>query len=138
MGLLSRLRHSRGFGIHSPFAYRFLTEVLHETTPYYDQAGQGRKQRLLTRLRAFVDPMQQAELEDVRPVKVVNLAPDSTKIPATDGNTIIYIDRPGAADTVLNARLDELGYGITFRSQHGASVIIPFPRLPRQMIDTRF
>ncbi len=138
MGLLSRFKHSRGFGIHSPFAYRFLTEVLHETTPYYDQAGKGRKQRLLTRMRAFVDPMQQAELEDVRPVKVVDLAPESTVIPATDGNTIIYIDRPGAADTAINVRLDELGYGITFRSQRGASVIIPFRRLPRQVIETRF
>lgn len=38
MGLGSvwqRLRHSRGFGIHSPFAFRFITEVLHQPNKYY-------------------------------------------------------------------------------------------------------
>ena len=30
-----RYRHSRGFGIHSPSAYRFVTQVLGERLPYY-------------------------------------------------------------------------------------------------------
>jgi len=30
-----RWRHGRGFGIHSPFAYRFVTEVLRERCAYY-------------------------------------------------------------------------------------------------------
>jgi hypothetical protein len=30
-----RWRHGRGFGIHSPFAYRFVTEVLKERYAYY-------------------------------------------------------------------------------------------------------
>lgn len=30
-----RLRHSRGFGIHSPYAFRFITEVLHQPCRYY-------------------------------------------------------------------------------------------------------
>ena len=29
------LRHSRGFGIHSPFAYRFVTEVIRQPYAYY-------------------------------------------------------------------------------------------------------
>ncbi len=35
MNSLSRYKRSKGFGIHSPFAYRFITRVLHERLPYY-------------------------------------------------------------------------------------------------------
>ena len=33
--LVQRLRHSRGFGIHSPYAFRFVTEVLNQPCSYY-------------------------------------------------------------------------------------------------------
>lgn len=32
---LGRYRHSKGFGIHSPFAFRFVLNVLRERNPYY-------------------------------------------------------------------------------------------------------
>lgn len=36
LGLLfKRLRHGKGFGIHSPFAYRFITETLRQPCSYY-------------------------------------------------------------------------------------------------------
>ncbi len=41
MGLrkaFQRLRHGRGFGVHSPYAYRFITEVLHQPHSYYAYA----------------------------------------------------------------------------------------------------
>lgn len=32
---LMRIRHRCGYGVHSPFAFRFLTDVVYEHTPYY-------------------------------------------------------------------------------------------------------
>lgn len=32
---LMRFRHRCGYGVHSPFVFRFITQVLYETTPYY-------------------------------------------------------------------------------------------------------
>lgn len=33
--LIQRKRHARGFGIHSPFAFNFITRVVYEKNPYY-------------------------------------------------------------------------------------------------------
>ncbi|MGN0233987.1 MAG: hypothetical protein ACI4B5_06170 [Bacteroidaceae bacterium] len=35
---LWRIRHRCGYGVHSPFAFRFLTDVVYERTPYYAYA----------------------------------------------------------------------------------------------------
>ena len=35
---LVRIRHRCGYGVHSPFAFRFLTGVVYERTPYYAYA----------------------------------------------------------------------------------------------------
>ena len=32
---LMRIRHRCGYGVHSPFAFSFLTDVVYERTPYY-------------------------------------------------------------------------------------------------------
>lgn len=32
---LARFRHRRGYGVHSPFAFRFITDVIYEQHPYY-------------------------------------------------------------------------------------------------------
>ena len=59
--LLSRLRgwrHGRGFGIHSPFAFRFITEVLRQKLGYYGYAdiSPDKRMRLLYRLVVFFQP----------------------------------------------------------------------------------
>ena len=35
---LMRFRHRCGYGVHSPFAFNFLTGVVYERTPYYAYA----------------------------------------------------------------------------------------------------
>ena len=32
---LSRFRHRCGYGVHSPFAFSLITQVIYESTPYY-------------------------------------------------------------------------------------------------------
>ena len=70
---ISRIGKSRGFGIQSPWAYRFVTEVIGERLPYYAyedidkecSTGRERKYRkLLLRISNFVYPAK-LELIDV-------------------------------------------------------------------------
>lgn len=62
---ISRIGKSRGFGIQSPWAYSFVTEVIGERLPYYAYADidrrcstrrQRKQQRLYHRIRNFVYP----------------------------------------------------------------------------------
>lgn len=55
-GWWQRLRHKRGFGVHSPFAFRFITEVLNPPRKYryYAEDGCASKDgRFLARLSGF-------------------------------------------------------------------------------------
>ena len=65
---LRRFRHRRGYGVHSPFAYHFLRDVVYEKTPYYayhdldshlawsQRLRQRRGLRLLFRLSNYTQP----------------------------------------------------------------------------------
>jgi len=70
---ISRVGKSRGFGIQSPWAYRFVTEVIGECCPYYAYEEIDRRchtkrerkfQKLLLRISNFVYPASM-ELIDV-------------------------------------------------------------------------
>lgn len=73
---LRRFRHRRGYGVHSPFAFNFITNVIYERTPYYkygellvsqkEQARQkdcgwdyeaGKVKRLLFRVVNYCQPV---------------------------------------------------------------------------------
>jgi len=49
---LGRIRHSRGFGIHSPFAFSFVLRVLREKCAYYAYADIESRRRLAVSLGA--------------------------------------------------------------------------------------
>lgn len=48
---LCRVRHRCGYGVHSPFAFKFLTDVVYETTPYYIYGELDSQLELLHRFR---------------------------------------------------------------------------------------
>lgn len=71
---LQRVGKSRGFSIQSPWAFRFVTEVIGERLPYYayeeiDKRYKGRQERkfqkLLLRLRNDVYPHKVIVVDDI-------------------------------------------------------------------------
>ena len=67
MAWLSRLRHRVGFGVHSPWAFRFIRDVVGERLPYYayaDLQGQapisGKRELRLARLYLRLSNFMQA------------------------------------------------------------------------------
>ena len=44
---LCRFRHRCGYGVHSPFAFNFITHVIYETTPYYKYSDLAAEQKRL-------------------------------------------------------------------------------------------
>lgn len=48
---LSRIRHRRGYGVHSPSAFHFITRVVYERTPYYKYSELATEQKRLARER---------------------------------------------------------------------------------------
>lgn len=46
---LSRIGHRRGYGVHSPSAFHFITRVVYERTPYYRYKDLAAEQRRLAR-----------------------------------------------------------------------------------------
>lgn len=103
-----RWRHGRGFGIHSPFAYDFITRTLRERLPYYGyddiDAARGcawsepllpaRRLRLLFRILARFNP----------PVVAVVGEPADTVLTATFTavrHDIKITDDPHDADFII-------------------------------------
>ena len=42
---LSRFRHRCGYGVHSPFAFNLITQVIYESTPYYKYRDGNRAEK---------------------------------------------------------------------------------------------
>ncbi|MCM1067569.1 MAG: hypothetical protein NC418_08370 [Muribaculaceae bacterium] len=157
----TRLRHSRGFGIHSPFAFRFVTEVLCQKLPYYGYAEIGRdtRLRLLYRLMAEFRPRRVAIYSSTpAPLEAtVRRAAAKTVISRQEPDMVVADDldttpeqylphlTAGAHALILNAspqlrpRLAAaLSAGMIFDNGHGTLVVASHQHLPRQDFDVKF
>ena len=154
-------RHGRGFGIHSPFAFSLITEVLRQKLPFYGYAdiSRDRRMRLLYRLvvrfrprRVMIVSSQPALLEATvcrasRLVSLVDSAPDMLVADAVDcsADAIGRLLRPGMSALILNADKstravlsEAMPCGMLFDNRHGTMVIAALEHLPRQDFDVKF
>ena len=162
----SRLRHARGFGIHSPSAYRLIREVLRPSSRYAYYAYPQLKRiavkpytaaelKLIFRLLAEFQPGSVAVVGSKRRdamVETVRLAVPSALIvdSPSDADFVIYgcdatyhgIDSPVAYFSKAQSNtIDEctrrMTEGHIFRSSRRA-LIVCRPGLPLQTFNVRF
>lgn len=165
MVLLSRYlrwRHGRGFGIHSPFAFRFITEVLRQRLPYYGYADipADRRLRLLYRLVVFFRPVRVAVVSSApemlertvrrasASVAISNADPDFGVFDAADiavAQMAEAINSGGISALILNINDEEvnaltplLRQGMTFANSRGTMVVANRGGLPRQDFKVKF
>lgn len=154
------LRHSRGFGIHSPFAYRFITEVIRQPYAYYayDELP-DHSSRLLFRVLVALGPRRiavygprlwstaakaawpHANVTVHRPDFV---AADFSVISQQEKNTIINNIEEGASFYGVrlgNSDIDSIKaamkQGMTFSNGRGAFIAVA-QKLPRQDFELNF
>ena len=157
---LRRWRHGRGFGIHSPFAFRFVTETLRQPCAYYayGSVGADRTLRLIVRLVVALRPAAVAlaapgtarwadaiRLADSR-LKLVDdlsaaelIIADCSAMSDSDVDAL-FASSPRPHALLVNARrIPALGnFGMTFSNGHGTVVVASHPHLPRQDFEVKF
>ena len=144
--------------MHSPFAFRFITEVLGEKCPYYDfERLKKPHQRLLYRIAARLSPASfgvtgQADGAPVRmacphavqrsgAVDLFVAGADAVAeeiFPTLDAGGVVVID--GKCRTLvetLKVFLDTKAHGMTFDNGKDLCVLVAYPHLPRQDFLTR-
>ena len=155
------LRHRRGFGIHSPFAYAFVTEVLAQRLPYYGYAdiSHDARIRLLFRRIVYFQPEKAAVFSSQpdllrsavkRASSKVCLTKDTPDFVVADADdyapeTYSGLIVSGANAIILNALpetrtalADVLPHGMIFDNRRGTLVIASLKHLPRQDFDVWF
>ena len=150
-----RLRHTRGYGVHSPFAFRMVCEVLNppRRCAYYLEAKlptaeMRRLYRILVVLRPskvviVATPERLARLQAVGrlvatsssgvPLYIVDDAKLLTaNIPA--GSHAMFAD---AGHEALRLLVDSTPYGHLYRNPR-AALFVALPHLPRQVIESNW
>lgn len=165
MGWWSRLRHRRGFGVHSPFAFRLVKDCLCERTRYYDYALLPKSQWLLYRLAAWLQPSQITALGSADARAAIMACPPKNRrkaspwtglervtlavadanggvgeaVAAISQGTAVYITNCSEADrAALRAAINAAAHGQTFANRSGTLIALPFPGLTPQHFDVSF
>lgn len=165
MGWLARHRHKHGFGVHSPLAFRLVSDCLSEKLPYYDYASLPREQWLLYRLAAWLQPASIAAIgrADASAARLAcperadrKTAPwtgvDALCLAVADARdgvgeaiaaivcgTAIYITNCSKADRdALRAAIDDAAHGQTFANHSGTVIALPLPGLTPEHFDVAF
>ncbi len=88
---LSRFRYRCGYGVHSPFAFSLITDVIYEKMPYYAYASLEKEQKRLVRERGYSRGSQKVNRFLFRLVNKVQPA------------TIVEVGRPSVASLYLQS-----------------------------------
>lgn len=155
-------KHKRGFGIHSPFAYRFVTEVLCQRWHYYAYIILGRDEnlRLIHRLAVDFQPekfyiVASDKNKWAKPITMATSKAMPTDTPKA--GTLLVAEWPymthrtikalkaGANAMIMNASDDALEriaavlkHGMCFYNNHGTIVVANLDHLPRQDFNVNF
>ncbi len=154
-------RHEYGFGIHSPFAYRFITEVIRQPYAYYAYAAlPDKRQRLIFRIAvelrcrrvAVYGPAawgkaarMSSRKTTVRPERPDLAILDARSASDADCHKVCADITAGASaiafytDSKLRAAmLDALGgSGMSFQNSRGCLIVVN-RALPRQHFEVSF
>lgn len=157
---LSRVRHGHGFGVHSPWAYRIITEVIGENAKYYAYPeidklfGKRRKTaRTVFRLLLHLQPSR----VDVAGDESWRHLAELTGHTHHDGAPVLIIDNPsnvssfGDAETIIftclgttagrnlwRQTMANISTGMAIDSHRKIGIISFRHGLPRQTIHARF
>lgn len=153
---------SRGHGVHSPFAYRFIREVLCENCGYYAYALlKTRHERLLYRIAVFLQPTEIISLGGAKipaplkampksavgtpprwacidrvPMVVASSSASAAEISdALSSNALIVICGQITADT--RTLIDNLSTGSVFTNHKDITIIVPSTQIPQQTYTLR-